>query len=424
MKHGNVRDNANKKGEPNLTVEMFRVWVNKKYDCNICKETARKWLHKLGFQQVNHTKGVYFDGHERVDVVKYRGDFKDKLEELDRKCIYEGHTPQLFASEKPLIHIHHDESTFFLNADQKCYWADGSTHVLKQKSLGQSIMVSDFIEEGGTDYLSNDGNEARLLLETQADGYFDNDKLLEQVGKAIDIFESKYLYAQGLFLFDNAPSHKKCSNDALNVSHMNVKEGGKQPVMRDTMWNGEVPKMLDDDGIPKGMKRVLEERGVDTKGMNAIKMREELGQHPDFSNPKTILEELIEERGHMCIFLPKFHCELNAIERCWCHAKKYTIQYANGSIIRLRKIVPESLQTCTPDVICKYFKTCRDYMRANRGGYDCTNVDSAVKCINLTGEFLTKNKHERIMWAYSRNGCIPLHKGVEKGSIRNNASFE
>ena len=98
-----------------------------------------------------------------------------------------------------MIHIHHDESTFFSNADQKCYWADGSTNVLKQKSLGQSIMVSDFIEESGTDYLSNDGNEARLLLETQADGYFDNDKLLVQVGKAIDIFESKHPHAQGLF---------------------------------------------------------------------------------------------------------------------------------------------------------------------------------------------------------------------------------
>ena len=155
----------------NLTVEMFRVWVTENYDCNICKETARKWLHKLGFKQVNHTKEVYFDGHERTDIVKYRGAFLDKLEDLDRKCIYEGHTPQLFAGEKPLIHIHHDESTFFANADQKCYWADGSTNVLKQKSLGQSIMVSDFIEEGGTDYLSNDGNEARLLLESQADGH-------------------------------------------------------------------------------------------------------------------------------------------------------------------------------------------------------------------------------------------------------------
>ena len=64
-----VRDNANKKGEPHLTCDMFRDWVNNVYDCEICTDTARKWLQKFGFKQVNHTKGVYFDGHEREDVI-------------------------------------------------------------------------------------------------------------------------------------------------------------------------------------------------------------------------------------------------------------------------------------------------------------------------------------------------------------------
>ena len=33
------------------------------------------------------------------------------------------------------------------------------------------------------------------------------------------------------------------------------------------------------DGRPKGMKMVLQERGVDTKGMNAQKMRETLSKY-------------------------------------------------------------------------------------------------------------------------------------------------
>ena len=57
---------------------------------------------------------MYFDGHEREDVVKYRTEFLEKLEEFDRKCIYEGHTSHLFEGETPLIHVHHDdELTFF-----------------------------------------------------------------------------------------------------------------------------------------------------------------------------------------------------------------------------------------------------------------------------------------------------------------------
>ena len=72
------------------------------------------------------------------------------------------------------------------------------------------------------------------------------------------------------------------------------------------------------------MKLVLEERGVNTKEMNATKMREELNKFDDFKNKVTILEQHIKNKGHICVFIPKFHCELNAIEQCWCHAKKHT----------------------------------------------------------------------------------------------------
>ena len=85
---------------------------------------------------------MYFDGHEREDVVAYRKTFVEKLSNLDRRCIYSGHEPILYPNEKPLIIVHHDESTFYANADQSCYWADDSVTILKQKSLGQSIMVS------------------------------------------------------------------------------------------------------------------------------------------------------------------------------------------------------------------------------------------------------------------------------------------
>ena len=79
------------------------------------------------------------------------------------------------------------------------------------------------------------------------------------------------------------------------------------------------------------------------------------------------------------MFFPKFHCELNAIERCWCHAKKFSRAYANGTITRLRTIVPQALDTCKPDLICKFFLTCRDYLNAYAEGHTCKNVDEAVK---------------------------------------------
>ena len=34
----------------------------------------------------------------------------------------------------------------------------------------------------------------------------------------------------------------------------------------------------------------------------------------DYKDEKSKVEILIEKAGHLCIFLPKFHCELNPIE--------------------------------------------------------------------------------------------------------------
>ena len=45
---------------------------------------------------------------------------------------------------------------------------------------------------------------------------------LEQVEHTIDIIEQVHLDARELFLFDNAPSHKKLVADALNVDRKNI----------------------------------------------------------------------------------------------------------------------------------------------------------------------------------------------------------
>ncbi|KAG2063447.1 hypothetical protein BDR04DRAFT_947286, partial [Suillus decipiens] len=40
----------------------------------ISEQTARHWLIKLGWRRTVIRKGVYMDGHEREDVVKYRNE--------------------------------------------------------------------------------------------------------------------------------------------------------------------------------------------------------------------------------------------------------------------------------------------------------------------------------------------------------------
>ena len=62
-----------------------------------------------------------------------------------------------------------------------------------------------------------------------------------------------------------------------------------------------------------------------------------LSQHDDFKNEKNALETMLESRGHVAVFLPKFHCELNGIERVWGHSKRTTRAYCDYTITSLRE---------------------------------------------------------------------------------------
>ena len=68
---------------------------------------------------MHHQKSVYFDGHNRSDVVEYRTSFLTKLHEHDKKLLTcDGNTPNLQEGERPIIGVSHDESTFYANCDQ------------------------------------------------------------------------------------------------------------------------------------------------------------------------------------------------------------------------------------------------------------------------------------------------------------------
>ena len=153
-----------------------------------------------------------------------------------------------------------------------------------------------------------------------------------------------------IFAFDNSSSHAKLANDTLNAMNMNLNPGGKQPIMRDTIFNGQVQTMVfpsdyPDEilrGKPKGMKVILQECDLWNLGLKAFCEKSDillenprccarhiLAAQEDFRNQKPLLQEIIEGLGHKVIFYPKFHCELNYIEMYWGAAKRYTRQHCN-----------------------------------------------------------------------------------------------
>lgn len=181
-------------------------------------------------------------------------------------------------------------------------------------------------------------DEARKVIYpgSNGDAWWDMDQLLVQTKHAIEVFEKQFPGCVALFIYDQSSAHGSLGPDALRASSMNKTDGGKQRVQHDTtipMSNpnpelcGQPQKMTLDDGTPKGMETVLTERGYDVTGLkarcspvyatdspNRCCMSRFLSKEEDFANQESMLEKLIREAGHLCIFLPKFHCELNPIE--------------------------------------------------------------------------------------------------------------
>ena len=87
MQHACVR------GQPNMRALDFQQWINSellpsKFPENspsISEETARLWLHRLGFKRLSHRAGVYKDGHEKPENVYDRHVFVSRMTELDER---------------------------------------------------------------------------------------------------------------------------------------------------------------------------------------------------------------------------------------------------------------------------------------------------------------------------------------------------
>ena len=167
-------------------------------------------------------------------------------------------------------------------------WGTDNNPAILPKTKGSGIMISDFVEEhGGYLRLSEDELdaaaeidpefpfEAREKLEygVEREGYWTSEKFMLQMKKAVQIAEFKYNPSTHtiIWLFDQNSCHKAY---APNANEMNVNPGGVQPLMRDTVWAGRVQRMVFNVGnVAKGMRKVLQERGINTATLRADNMR-------------------------------------------------------------------------------------------------------------------------------------------------------
>jgi hypothetical protein len=134
-----------------------------------------------------------------------------------------------------------------------------------------------------------------------------------------------------------------------------------------------------------------------------------LATQPDFGSECSALQHAIETRitiqgrhgsppvscwRHLCLFLPKFHCELNWIERMWAASKAYVRSHCMYTLQGLRDTVPLSLTQDLSEIVDmsdssdlpvaplylqrRWARISRQYMCEYRKGSDACDAIKAV----------------------------------------------
>jgi hypothetical protein len=71
--------------------ENLHLKLNLNSPVNISEKTAQRWLKLLGLKYGKYRPGLYADGHERPDVVRYRHEFLERFAQYEKLMFqYEG----------------------------------------------------------------------------------------------------------------------------------------------------------------------------------------------------------------------------------------------------------------------------------------------------------------------------------------------
>jgi hypothetical protein len=100
---------------------------------------------------VHPKKGIYKDGHERVDTVAYRKKYTYVLNAFkDRECTYKGELLETEVSpnetlQREAIRVYHDECIYASHEGATQLWVHSGTDGKYKKPRGEIVMASGFI---------------------------------------------------------------------------------------------------------------------------------------------------------------------------------------------------------------------------------------------------------------------------------------
>ena len=350
-----------KRGIPELLKYLNNTIIPSMFNLpgNISASVLWNYMVEWGYSHRANKKAVYYDGHERADVVQYRKEWASKMveysqfmEKYDENDVNKVTLPILPEGQQQIVMVTQDESTFYSNESPTNLWLLNNENPIRNKSPGGSIMVSEFqCPCHGTMRIKNWKSRKFFFAGSNRDGYWTWKDMHEQIkDDVIPLFEKLHPGCQALFILDQSSNHNAYTPSANRATSFNMKDTQLSSVNQRVILPGyyigadgekkiqnfynleiknEGKKNERRTWFRKGLETILTERGLGK--WNEYKAQGKywkakcgekeassdytccpyhmLENQPDFLAQKTALEELVVKSGHLYTLYPKYHCE-------------------------------------------------------------------------------------------------------------------
>ncbi|KAG2222419.1 hypothetical protein INT45_009431 [Circinella minor] len=297
-----------KRGIPELLKYLNHTVIPNMFNLpgNISASVLWNYMVEWGYSYRASKKTVYYNGHERADVVQYRKEWTPKMVEY---------------------------SQFMENYDYP-----GREYLLQQRIVNQPLATGQ-LKPGGS--IMDD---------------------------AIPLFEKLHPGCQALFLLDQSSNHNayepsaKRNEDKKNERHTWFRKGLETILMERGLGKWDEYKAQGKYWKAKcGNKEANSDHTCCPYHM--------LENQPDFRAQKTALEELVLKSGHLYTLYPKYHCETNWIERYWSATKRIARRECDYSFESFSENLDGFLdQVSSPNAtlieIRRYYNRCWRYIYA------------------------------------------------------------
>jgi len=193
------------------------------------------------------------------------------------------------------------------------------------------------------------------------EGYWKCTNLVGFYRQVVPLARELHPGARLVFVFDNSMNHHMTREDGLNAAAFNLGKAKKVSVsVRDGWFEKDgvrvAQRMMTIGGLLRSAKDILDERGIQTRGLKKQAGIALLASQPDFKAQEEWLVEVSRELDCDIVFLPKFHCELNPIEMFWGWLKRRLREECDFEYASLRGRIPVLLKTFPRDTSHRIFR--------------------------------------------------------------------